>query len=247
MKKKYQGTMRVKRQQLQALRKEFEILQMKQGESVDEYFSRTLTIVNKIQIHREKIEDVVVVEKILRSMDSKFAYVGEDQIDDVVEVVEGGQENDELQEKGYVTTIKEGVCEIYDPRRGLIARVEMATNRLFPLKLEGLQVLFKKKMVNGLPQISPPTKEKSEAFSIFKNFKAVVKSEIVRKIKTLRTNRGGEYMSHEFVIFCAQHGIRHQLTAAYTPQQHGVAERKNRTILNMIRSMIANGRVPKAF
>ncbi|KAL0537453.1 hypothetical protein IC582_026431 [Cucumis melo] len=66
MKKKYQGTTRVKRQQLQALRNEFEILQMKQGESVDEYFSRTLTIVNKMRVHREKIEDVAVVEKILR-------------------------------------------------------------------------------------------------------------------------------------------------------------------------------------
>ncbi|KAA0054575.1 retrotransposon protein [Cucumis melo var. makuwa] len=123
MKKKYQGTTWVKRQQLQALRNEFEILQMKQGESVDEYFSRTLTIVNKMRVHREKIEDVAVVEKILRSVDSKFSYV--------------------LQEKGYVTTIKDGVCEIYDPRRGLIARVEMATNRLFPLKLEGFELCFK--------------------------------------------------------------------------------------------------------
>ena len=75
MKKKYQGTTWVKRQQLQALRNEFEILQMKQGESVDEYFSRTLTIVNKMRVHREKIEDVAVVEKILRSVDSKFSYV----------------------------------------------------------------------------------------------------------------------------------------------------------------------------
>ncbi|XP_038895874.1 uncharacterized protein LOC120084046 [Benincasa hispida] len=75
MKKKYQGTTRVKRQQLQDLRKEFEILKMEQGESVDEYFSRTLAIANKMHIHGEKIEDVAVVEKILRSMDSKFSYV----------------------------------------------------------------------------------------------------------------------------------------------------------------------------
>ncbi|XP_038883766.1 uncharacterized protein LOC120074649 [Benincasa hispida] len=75
MKKKYQSTTRVKRQQLQALRKEFEILKMKHGESVDGYFSRTLAIANKMRIHGEKIEDVALVDKILRSMDSKFAYV----------------------------------------------------------------------------------------------------------------------------------------------------------------------------
>ncbi|XP_073152289.1 uncharacterized protein [Henckelia pumila] len=75
MKKKYQGTTRVKRQQLQALRKEFEILQMKQAEPVDEYFSRVLTTVNKMRIHGEKFEDVAVVEKILRSMSPNFSYV----------------------------------------------------------------------------------------------------------------------------------------------------------------------------
>ncbi|XP_016646919.1 PREDICTED: uncharacterized protein LOC103328157 [Prunus mume] len=59
LKQKYQGTTRVKRAQLQALRKEFEILHMKEGESVNEYFARTLTIANKMWIHGEKMEDVV--------------------------------------------------------------------------------------------------------------------------------------------------------------------------------------------
>lgn len=75
MKKKYQGTTRVKRAQLQALRKEFEILHMKAGESVDEYFARTLSIVNKMRIHGEKMTDTTVIEKILRSMTPKFDYV----------------------------------------------------------------------------------------------------------------------------------------------------------------------------
>lgn len=75
MKKKYQGTTRVKRAQLQALRKEFEILHMKAGESVDEYFARTLSIVNKMRIHGEKMTDTTVIEKILRSMTPKFDYI----------------------------------------------------------------------------------------------------------------------------------------------------------------------------
>jgi hypothetical protein len=75
MKQKYQGTSRVKRAQLQALRREFEILQMKEGEKVDEYFARTLTIINKMKIYRENMTQVMIVEKILRSMTSKFDYV----------------------------------------------------------------------------------------------------------------------------------------------------------------------------
>lgn len=75
MKQKFKGSTRVKRQQLQALRKEFEILHMKEGESVNAYFARTLSIANKMSVHGGKLENVAVVEKVLRSMTSKFAYV----------------------------------------------------------------------------------------------------------------------------------------------------------------------------
>ncbi|RVW80052.1 Retrovirus-related Pol polyprotein from transposon TNT 1-94 [Vitis vinifera] len=75
LKQKYQGTTRVKRAHLQALRKEFELLHMKAGESVNEYFARTLTIANKMKANGENKGDVVVVEKILRSMTPKFDYV----------------------------------------------------------------------------------------------------------------------------------------------------------------------------
>ncbi|GKA00598.1 retrovirus-related pol polyprotein from transposon TNT 1-94, partial [Tanacetum coccineum] len=75
MKKKYQGTARVQRAQRQALQKEYEMLGMHDGESVNEYFARTLTIVNKLRVCKAKIEDVDVIEKILRSMTPKFNYV----------------------------------------------------------------------------------------------------------------------------------------------------------------------------
>ncbi|XP_048429212.1 uncharacterized protein LOC125472156 [Pyrus x bretschneideri] len=75
LKQKYQGTTCVKRAQLQALRKEFEVLHMKNGETVNDYFGRTLAIANRMRIHREKMDDVVIIEKILRSMISKFDYV----------------------------------------------------------------------------------------------------------------------------------------------------------------------------
>ncbi|RVW79986.1 hypothetical protein CK203_047441 [Vitis vinifera] len=75
MKKKYQESMRTKRHQLQALRSEFETLRMKPRESVSNYFLRTMAIINKMRIHGEKMEDVTVIEKILRSMTPKFNYV----------------------------------------------------------------------------------------------------------------------------------------------------------------------------
>ena len=75
MKQKYQGSTKVRRAQLQALRREFELLSMKEGEKVDRYLSRTLTVVNKMKVHGDQIEQKVVVGKILRSMTSKFNYI----------------------------------------------------------------------------------------------------------------------------------------------------------------------------
>ncbi|MCO5603674.1 hypothetical protein L7F22_057825 [Adiantum nelumboides] len=70
-------------------------------------------------------------------------------------------------------------------------------------------------------------KNKSEVFSYFKQFKAMVEKECGRFIKTLRSNQGGEFKSKEIEEFCWNQGIRRQYTCAYTPQQNGVAERKN--------------------
>ncbi|XP_059627119.1 uncharacterized protein LOC132269916 [Cornus florida] len=77
--------------------------------------------------------------------------------------------------------------------------------------------------------------------------RALVEKEVRRAIKTLRTDRGGEYTSREFANFYEMHGIKRQLTIAYTPQQNGVSERKNRTILNMVRSMLTRRNVPNNF
>ncbi|KAJ8772314.1 hypothetical protein K2173_027491 [Erythroxylum novogranatense] len=75
MKKKCQGSARAKRQQLQALRTEFETLRMNSGESVTDYFSRMMAIVSKMRIHGDKTEDTAIVEKILQSSTPKFNYI----------------------------------------------------------------------------------------------------------------------------------------------------------------------------
>ena len=61
-------------------------------------------------------------------------------------------------------------------------------------------------------------------------------------IKCLRTDRGGEFND-----FCKQHGVKRQLTTAYTPQKNGVAECKNRTVINLVRAMLTEKKVPKNF
>jgi RNase H-fold protein (predicted Holliday junction resolvase) len=60
---------------LQALRREFEVLAMGESETVNDYFARTLAIANKMTAQGERMEQVTVVKKILRSMPAKFNYV----------------------------------------------------------------------------------------------------------------------------------------------------------------------------
>jgi len=75
MKQKYQGSMRVKRAQLQALRREFELLTMKEGEKVDSFLGANLTVVTKMKSNGETMAESTVVSKILRSLTAKFNYV----------------------------------------------------------------------------------------------------------------------------------------------------------------------------
>lgn len=520
MKKKYEGSARVKRSILQALRREFETLEMKSGENVNDYFSRVMTVTNKMRVHGEQMRDVTVVEKVLRSLTDKFNYivcsieeskdidelsidelqnslivheqkfhksVGEEQalkvthedkfegrgrgkstfrgrgrgrgrpafnkaivecykchklghfqyecptwnkeanyaeLDEAEEMLlmsyvelHGAKREDawfldsgcsnhmcgdkamfyqlnedfrqlvklgnntkmtvlgkgnvrlqvdgfnhvvtevfyvpelknnllsigQLQEKGLAILIQSGKCRVYHPERGLIMQTEMTANRMFVLiansvpmnnacfqttthdlshlwhrryahlSHKGLRTLQFQKMVHGLPHLEASTVvctdcimgkqhrdpipkkstwraterlqlihadicgpitptsnskkryfvcfiddfsrkawvyfliEKSEAFTSFKYFKNSVEKETGQFIKCLRTDRGGEFNSEEFNKFCQMNGIKRQLTAAYTPQQNGVAERKNRTVMNMVRSMLSEKMIPKTF
>ncbi|CAL8138644.1 unnamed protein product [Prunus armeniaca] len=80
-------------------------------------------------------------------------------------------------------------------------------------------------------------RNKSEAFCCFKKFKSMTKLQTGHKVQCIRSDRGGEFLSTEFVEFCEAHGIQRQLTMAYTPQQNGVVERKNRTVIEMAKSI----------
>ncbi|MCO5613411.1 hypothetical protein L7F22_067687 [Adiantum nelumboides] len=89
-----------------------------------------------------------------------------------------------------------------------------------------------------------PLKAKSDVFAVFQHYVSMVENETGCKVQTLRTDRGGEYMSGAFKDFLGKKGIRHQCTMPYTPQQNGVAERKNRSLMEMARCMLKAKSLP---
>ena len=90
-------------------------------------------------------------------------------------------------------------------------------------------------------------KKKSEVFDRFKEFKALVENQTEKKIKVLRTDNGGEFCSKEFEEFCKKCGIARQKTTTYTPQQNGVAERMNKTLMERARSMLSGAGLGQEF
>jgi len=81
-------------------------------------------------------------------------------------------------------------------------------------------------------------KHKSEVIAKFKEFDGIVTNDCGLKIGALRTDNGGEYTSTEFQEYLKSKGIQHEPTIAYTPEQNGVAERLNRTLVEAAQSMI---------
>ena len=67
------------------------------------------------------------------------------------------------------------------------------------------------------------------------------------KLKVLRTDNGGEYTSAEFESYLKTECIRHERTITKTPEQNGVAETKNRTLVESVGSMLADGKLPHKF
>jgi transposase InsO family protein len=74
-------------------------------------------------------------------------------------------------------------------------------------------------------------RKKYEVFDRFKEFKALVENQTEKRIKVLRTDNGGEFCGNEFEELCKKCGIERKKTTPYTPQQNGVAERMNKTLM----------------
>lgn len=90
-------------------------------------------------------------------------------------------------------------------------------------------------------------KHKSESFEKFKEFRNEVEKQLGKSIKVLQSDRGGEYLLDDFRNYLKDSGIISQLVSPGTPQHNGMAERRNRTLLNMVRSMMSISELPIYF
>ena len=90
-------------------------------------------------------------------------------------------------------------------------------------------------------------KWKSEAFEKFKEFRAEFENQLGKHIKAIRLDCGGEYLLGDFKDYLTENEILSQLTAPGTPQQNSVAKRKNRILLDMVRSMLSYSTLPCFF
>ena len=90
-------------------------------------------------------------------------------------------------------------------------------------------------------------KTKDEALSHFKKIKQQAELEHGRKLKALRTDRGGELNSNLFTVFCNETGIKHYTTTPYSPQQNGVVERRNQIVVEMARCLLKSKGMPPRF
>lgn len=89
--------------------------------------------------------------------------------------------------------------------------------------------------------------KKSEVFEYFEKYAAMCSAQFGTKISQLRSDNGGEYVSNEFKSYCSTNGIQMKFTVPYSPQQNGVAERFNRTIMERARTMIIAAKLEKRF
>lgn len=90
-------------------------------------------------------------------------------------------------------------------------------------------------------------KNKLDVTKVFHDFKCEVENELGKRIKIIRTDNGTEYCNKDFSKYLADSGIKHQTTTPYTPEQNGLSERKNRTLVERAKCMLSDANLPKIY
>ncbi|GKA16503.1 putative ribonuclease H-like domain-containing protein [Tanacetum coccineum] len=88
---------------------------------------------------------------------------------------------------------------------------------------------------------------KDETSGILKDFIRQIENQLNQKVKTIRCDNGTEFKNMDIIEFCGSKGIKREYSNARTPQQNGVAERKNRTLIEAARTMLADSFLPNTF
>ena len=97
---------------------------------------------------------------------------------------------------------------------------------------------------SGLSVVTP-LRSKDQTAAAVRSWIPFLEKATGAAVRIVRTDRGGEYMSNELTQYFADKGIQHQLTAPYTPQQNGAAERLNRTLMERVRAMLQDMQLPQ--
>ncbi|CAI7902277.1 unnamed protein product [Closterium sp. NIES-54] len=122
-----------------------------------------------------------------------------------------------------------------------------AHRRFGHVALPQLQQLFKEERVKGLRIKGEPTEKSDAARVIIEEWLSMVERGSGKRVKAIRSDRGGEFLGAEFRSWLKRHGIKQQLTTAYTPLSNGVAERANRTIIKGGRTILVDSGLPLQF
>ncbi|GJV13691.1 putative ribonuclease H-like domain-containing protein [Tanacetum coccineum] len=88
---------------------------------------------------------------------------------------------------------------------------------------------------------------KDETFYVFKKFIALIENQLNKKVKGIRCDNGTEFKNAKLIELCGEKGIKRDYSNPRTPQQNGVAERKNRTLIEAARTMLADSKLPTIF
>ncbi|GJS19231.1 ribonuclease H-like domain-containing protein [Tanacetum coccineum] len=88
---------------------------------------------------------------------------------------------------------------------------------------------------------------KDETCGILKSFITGIENLVDHKVKVIRCDNGTEFKNREMNQFCEMKGVLRQFSVARTPQQNGVAERRNRTLIEAARTMLADSELPTTF
>ena len=90
-----------------------------------------------------------------------------------------------------------------------------------------------------------PIRSKDQAFDRFKAWKTLIETQTNRKVRKVRIDNGLEFCNKQFDDLCEKSGIQRHKTVRHTPQQNGLAERMNRTLMERVRCMLFHSRLPK--
>ncbi|GJT98753.1 putative ribonuclease H-like domain-containing protein [Tanacetum coccineum] len=124
--------------------------------------------------------------------------------------------------------------------------------RLGHVNFKNLNKLVKGNLVRGLPSKIFQNDHTCVAFQKGKQHKAsckakTIENQVNQKVKTIRCDNGTEFKNRDVIEFCGSKGIKREYSNARTPQQNGVAERKNRTLIEAARTMLADSFLPNTF